>query len=62
MAAQVPGAFKVTMMLVATGAMTWRADVSAAAYPDPAELVDDLAALQVAEVSESASLGAPGPA
>ena len=58
MAAQVPGAFKVTMMSAAMGAMTWRADVSAAAYPDPAELVSDLVALQVAEVSELASLGA----
>ena len=36
MAAQVPGAFKVTMMSVAMGAMTWRAEVAAAAYPDPA--------------------------
>jgi 5-methyltetrahydropteroyltriglutamate--homocysteine methyltransferase len=58
MAAQVPGAFKVSMMSAAMGAMTWRADVSAAAYPDPAELVSDLVALQVAEVSELASLGA----
>jgi 5-methyltetrahydropteroyltriglutamate--homocysteine methyltransferase len=58
MAALVPGAFKVTMMSAAMGAMAWRADVSAAAYPDPAELVDDLVGLQVAEVSELASLGA----
>jgi len=58
MASQVPGAFKVTMMSAAMGGMTWRPEVSAGAYPDPNELVDDLIALQVAEVSELASLGA----
>jgi 5-methyltetrahydropteroyltriglutamate--homocysteine methyltransferase len=58
MASQVPGAFKITMMSAAMGAMTWRPDVSAAAYPDPAELVSDLVTLQVAEVAELASLGA----
>lgn len=57
MAAQVPGQFKITMMSAAMGAMTWRPEVSAEAYPDPNELVNDLIALQVAEVSELASLG-----
>jgi methionine synthase II (cobalamin-independent) len=57
MASQVPGAFKVTMMSAAMGGMTWRPEVSADAYPDPDELVNDLIALQVAEVSELASLG-----
>jgi 5-methyltetrahydropteroyltriglutamate--homocysteine methyltransferase len=57
MASQVPGAFKVTMMSAAMGAMAWQPDVSAAAYPDPAELVNDLVALQIAEVAELAALG-----
>ncbi|HLH82560.1 MAG TPA: cobalamin-independent methionine synthase II family protein [Trebonia sp.] len=57
MASQVPGQFKITMMSAAMGGMTWRPEVSAAAYPDPAELVSDLVALQVAEISELAALG-----
>src|SRR6202012_1875754 len=57
MASQVPGAFKITMMSAAMGAMTWRPEVSAEAYPDPNDLVNDLIALQVAEVSELAALG-----
>jgi 5-methyltetrahydropteroyltriglutamate--homocysteine methyltransferase len=52
MDSQVPGAFKVTMMSAAMGGMTWRPEVSEGAYPDPNELVNDLIALQVAEVSE----------
>ena len=58
MASQVPGAFKITMMSAAMGGMTWRPEVSAGAYPDPNDLVNDLIGLQVAEVSELASLGA----
>ena len=57
MAAQAPGQYKVTMMSAAMGGMTWLAGVSDAAYPDPAELVNDLVALQIAEVAELASLG-----
>ncbi len=57
MAAHAPGPFKITMMSAAMGAMTWRPEVSAAAYPDPAELVNDLVALQVAEVAELVALG-----
>jgi len=57
MASQVPGQFKVTMMSAAMGAMCWQPGVSDTAYPDPAELVNDLVALQVAEVAELASLG-----
>jgi 5-methyltetrahydropteroyltriglutamate--homocysteine methyltransferase len=57
MATQVPGQFKVTMMSAAMGGMTWRPEVSADAYPDPAELVGDLVALQVEEISELAALG-----
>lgn len=57
MAARVPGQFKITMMSAAMGGMTWRPEVSAAAYPDPADLVSDLVALQVAEISGLAGLG-----
>jgi 5-methyltetrahydropteroyltriglutamate--homocysteine methyltransferase len=57
MATQVPGQFKVTMMSAAMGGMTWRPQVSADAYPDPADLVRDLVALQVEEISELAALG-----
>jgi 5-methyltetrahydropteroyltriglutamate--homocysteine methyltransferase len=57
LAAQVPGRFKITMMSAAMGGMTWRPDVSAGAYPDPADLVRDLVALQVDEISELAGLG-----
>ncbi len=57
MASRVPGQFKVTMMSAAMGGMTWRPEVSAHPYPDPNDLVNDLIALQVAEVSELAGLG-----
>jgi 5-methyltetrahydropteroyltriglutamate--homocysteine methyltransferase len=57
MAARVPGQFKVTMMSAAMGGMTWQLGVSDTAYPDPAELINDLVALQVAEVTELAALG-----
>ena len=57
MATQVPGQFKITMMSAAMGGMTWRPEVSADAYPDPADLVADLVALQVDEISELALLG-----
>jgi 5-methyltetrahydropteroyltriglutamate--homocysteine methyltransferase len=57
MASQVPGQFKITMMSAAMGGMTWRPEVSAGAYPDPGDLVRDLVALQVAEISELAGLG-----
>ena len=57
MASRIPGQFKITMMSAAMGGMTWRPEVSADAYPDPAELVADLVALQVAEIGELAGLG-----
>jgi 5-methyltetrahydropteroyltriglutamate--homocysteine methyltransferase len=58
MAAHAPGQFKVTMMSAAMGGMTWQPGVSDTAYPDPGELVNDLVALQIAEVAELAALGA----
>jgi len=57
MASHVGDAFKITMMSAAMGGMTWRPEVSSGAYPDPDDLVNDLIALQVAEVSELARLG-----
>jgi 5-methyltetrahydropteroyltriglutamate--homocysteine methyltransferase len=57
MARQVPGQFKVTMMSAAMGGMLWRPDVSPAAYPDPAELVNDLVALQVEEIEDLIARG-----
>lgn len=58
MASQVPGQFKITMMSAAMGAMVWRPDLSAAVYPSPADLVSDLIALQVEEISDLIDLGA----
>lgn len=57
LARQVPGQFKITMMSAAMGGMTWRPDVSAAAYPSPADLVNDLVALQIEEIEELIARG-----
>lgn len=57
MAARAPGRFKVTLMSAAMGGMVWRPELSSAAYPTPAELTDDLVALQVAEIGELIGLG-----
>jgi 5-methyltetrahydropteroyltriglutamate--homocysteine methyltransferase len=58
MASQVPGQFKITMMSAAMGAMAWRPDLSAAVYPTPADLVGDLIALQVEEITDLIERGA----
>jgi 5-methyltetrahydropteroyltriglutamate--homocysteine methyltransferase len=58
MASQVPGQFKITMMSAAMGGMAWRPDLSAAAYPSPADLVNDLVALQIEEIGDLIELGA----
>jgi len=57
MAAQVPGQFKVTLMSAAMGGMVWRPEFSAAVYPTPAGLTDDLVALQVEEIAGLIDLG-----
>jgi 5-methyltetrahydropteroyltriglutamate--homocysteine methyltransferase len=57
MARQVPGQFKITMMSAAMGALCWRPDVSVAAYPSPADLVDDLVALQIEEIDDLVAHG-----
>jgi 5-methyltetrahydropteroyltriglutamate--homocysteine methyltransferase len=59
MARQVPGQFKITMMSAAMGGMTWRPDVSAAAYPSPADLVNDLVVLQIEEIEDLIARGTP---
>ncbi|WP_300609963.1 5-methyltetrahydropteroyltriglutamate--homocysteine S-methyltransferase [Trebonia sp.] len=57
MARHVPGQFKITMMSAAMGGILWRPDVSAGAYPDPAELVNDLVALQIEEIADLVARG-----
>jgi 5-methyltetrahydropteroyltriglutamate--homocysteine methyltransferase len=57
LASQVPGQFKITMMSAAMGAMVWRPDVSAAVYPTPVELIQDLVALQIEEIGDLAARG-----
>jgi len=58
MAAQVPGQFKITLMSAAMGGMVWRPEISEKAYPTPAELTDDLVALQIEEIAGLIDLGA----
>jgi 5-methyltetrahydropteroyltriglutamate--homocysteine methyltransferase len=57
MARHAPGQFKITMMSAAMGGMVWRPEVSAAAYPSPADLVKDLVALQIEEIGDLAERG-----
>jgi 5-methyltetrahydropteroyltriglutamate--homocysteine methyltransferase len=52
MARQAPGQFKITMMSAAMGGIVWRPDLSAAVYPSPADLVNDLVALQIDEIGD----------
>jgi 5-methyltetrahydropteroyltriglutamate--homocysteine methyltransferase len=57
MAGQAPGQFKITMISAAMGGMAWRPDLSAAVYPSPADLVNDLVALQIEEIGELTERG-----
>ncbi len=57
MAKHAPGAFKVTMVSSSMGAMIWHPRVSAAVYPTPADLIEDLVPLQLAEVDRLAAQG-----
>ena len=50
MAARAPGAFKITMISASMGGMIWHPRISAAVYPAQASLIEDLAALQLAEI------------
>lgn len=57
LASQVPGQFKITMMSAAMGGMVWRPGISTAAYPSPAELIQDLVALQIEEIGDLVARG-----
>jgi len=50
MAAHATAAFKITMISASMGGMIWDPRLSAAAYPTVADLVEDLAALQLEEI------------
>jgi 5-methyltetrahydropteroyltriglutamate--homocysteine methyltransferase len=51
MAAHAPGAYKITMISASMGGMIWDARLSAGAYPTVGDLIDDLAALQIEEIT-----------
>jgi methionine synthase II (cobalamin-independent) len=57
LASQVPGQFKITMMSAAMGGMVWHPAVSTGAYPSPAELIQDLVALQIEEIGDLVARG-----
>ena len=52
LARHAPGPFKITMISSAMGGLMWDPELSAAAYPTPADLVRDLAALQAREIED----------
>jgi 5-methyltetrahydropteroyltriglutamate--homocysteine methyltransferase len=57
MAKHAPGPFKITMISASMGAMIWHPQVSAAVYPTPASLIEDLVPLQLAEIDRLAARG-----
>jgi 5-methyltetrahydropteroyltriglutamate--homocysteine methyltransferase len=57
MAGHAPGMFKITMISSSMGAMIWHPQVSAAVYPTPASLIEDLVPLQLAEIDRLAGQG-----
>jgi methionine synthase II (cobalamin-independent) len=50
LARHAPGQFKITMISSSMGGFLWNPELSAAVYPTPADLVRDLAALQIKEI------------
>ena len=52
-----PGTFKITMVSASMGAMIWHPQVSAAVYPTPASLIEDLVPLQLAEIDRLVEQG-----
>ena len=52
MAKHAPGAFKITMISASMGGMIWHPQISAAAYPTRASLIEDLVALQLEEIED----------
>jgi 5-methyltetrahydropteroyltriglutamate--homocysteine methyltransferase len=57
MAKHAPGTFKITMISSSMGAMIWHPEVSAAVYPTPASLIEDLVPLQLAEIDRLVEQG-----
>jgi len=52
LARHAPGTFKITMMSASMGGLMWQPEISAGVYPQPADLVRDLVALQIAEIEQ----------
>jgi 5-methyltetrahydropteroyltriglutamate--homocysteine methyltransferase len=52
LAKHTPGAFKIPMISSSMGAIMWNPEVSAAVYATPADLVQDLVALQIKEIED----------
>jgi 5-methyltetrahydropteroyltriglutamate--homocysteine methyltransferase len=50
MARHAPGTFKITMISASMGGIIWDPRISAAAYPTPASLIEDLVTLQLEEI------------
>jgi methionine synthase II (cobalamin-independent) len=50
LARHAPGQYKITMISSSMGGILWNPELSAAVYPSPADLVRDLAALQIKEI------------
>lgn len=57
MAWHAPGTFKITMISSSMGGMIWHPRISAAAYPTPASLIEDLVPLQLAEIDRLVAQG-----
>jgi 5-methyltetrahydropteroyltriglutamate--homocysteine methyltransferase len=58
MASHAPGAFKITMISASMGGMLWDSERSAAVYPTPGDLIEDLTRLQIEEIGGLAARGA----
>jgi 5-methyltetrahydropteroyltriglutamate--homocysteine methyltransferase len=52
LARHAPGPYKITMISSSMGAFLWQPELSASAYASPADLVRDLVALQIEEITE----------
>ncbi|MEV0998903.1 cobalamin-independent methionine synthase II family protein [Nonomuraea sp. NPDC050202] len=50
LARHAPGPYKITMVSSSMGNLLWRPDLSATAYPTPADLLRDLVALRIEEI------------
>jgi 5-methyltetrahydropteroyltriglutamate--homocysteine methyltransferase len=50
MAQHAPGQYKITMISASMGGLLWNPELSAAVYPTPDDLIQDLVALQIAEI------------